>query len=468
MKKTDRRVTYILAGGIAVLLVAVVMMTNSYMKLSEREVKKSAELAEKQKQLAQYETIISEHDSVVADKQSQIDSYAEQLSAKLTEIEALTAQVETLRTDTERLNETIKAISDAKEGESALVSEYKNRIQQIQWTLSEKEKALADAERMVESFKKLVSSNHGFHSEKIEELYRILISEMPMRTVVKDEETITKRAKVAFYYRDLTTGYTIAHNEKEVLYSASLIKAPYIYCILQEIERFEYNKRNFTADGKPLYDENGEPLFEGAHPNLNEDGSIIYLPGEEKFDLTREWVYDSASMFREGSGIIQEEEDGFTLTYRELVEYTLLYSDNVAFSEIRKVFGYDSYYQTAYLFGIQGVSSAFMNLTAEDCGKFMTEIYRYFETGSEYALMMKDCMIRSNYQVMIVNSLYGITVAHKYGWDKEAYHDMAIAFDEHPFILVIMTDLDTGGTEANAYIDKITRLTNEIHKSHHS
>ena len=40
---------------------------------------------------------------------------------------------------------------------------------------------------------------------------------------------------------------------------------------------------------------------------------------------------------------------------------------------------------------------------------------------------------------------------------------MAIVYDEHPYLLVIMTDMDAGGNEANSYIQKLASLVDGIH-----
>jgi len=45
---------------------------------------------------------------------------------------------------------------------------------------------------------------------------------------------------------------------------------------------------------------------------------------------------------------------------------------------------------------------------------------------------------------------------------------MAIVLEDHPYILVIMTDLENGGWETNAFIQKVTKLTDDIHNSHYS
>lgn len=437
------------------------------LKLTESNRQQSAELSEKKQLLTEYQQIIEEQQTLIAENQTRMDELTEQTNAFRQEIESLTEMIEKL--------------SDEKLAESEILAQYKSQLEKLQNQLSEKEAELSNNLTLLENYQKLVENNYSYQSDKITALFEIMEQDVPLKAkedtepVETEEEQAAEertqemeKAALAYYYYDLSTGYTIAYNEKEVMYSASLIKAPYIYCILEEIAEFEENKRQFSANNEKLYDEEGNPLFEGEHPNLDKDGNIIYLPGEEKYDLSRQWTYDADAMFKEGSGEIQFMENGTVMTYRELVEYALLYSDNVAFAELRKLYGMDSFNQKVRELGIEGTAYGFMQLTAEDCGKFMTEIYHFFETRSEYALLMRDCMTRSKHTVMIVSALYGKTVAHKYGWDIGAYHDMAVVLDEHPYVLVIMTDLENGGQDANAFIQKIAKLTDEIHNSHYS
>lgn len=280
----------------------------------------------------------------------------------------------------------------------------------------------------------------------------------------EEDELVLVYPKVAYAYCNLITGDTLTYNADEILYSASLIKAPYIYAVLEEIEKFEQNKHDYDLNGNPLYDEEGNPLFEGDHPNYDDDGKIIYLPGEEKYNLDEVWTFDKENMIEEGSGEIQWKEDGFQLTWRELFDYTLLYSDNVAFRQIRDRFGYSSFYTKVWQLGIDGTGTGFMNLSANDCVKFLREMYNFFDNDGKYAEVMKNDMIRSKHTVMICKHYPYGTVAHKYGWDLEAYHDMAIIYDEVPYILVIMTDYEDGDSTANNFIADAVAITKEVHK----
>lgn len=334
---------------------------------------------------------------------------------------------------------------------------------------TEAETSADELEELIKKYGMTASSAFGFQADRLSELLRLVTDPArPTRAHLDDDGNangIYTPAEVAFVYTDLETGYTFGYNADSVMYSASLIKAPYVYAVLREIDRFEYNKLNFAADGSPLYDENGKPLFEGKHPNLENDGKIIYLPGEEKYDLSRTWVYNSETMYSYGSGVIQDEEDGFSLTYAELFTYTLKYSDNVAFAELRRTFGYGSHNEMLKELNIAGASAGFMQLSANDCAVYLSEIFKYFNTDSKYAALMKEAMLTSDYPVMIPNAVAPTVCAHKYGWDVASYHDMALVYDERPFSLVIMTDLDRGRVEDYMFIQNIARAVLEMHRA---
>jgi len=244
---------------------------------------------------------------------------------------------------------------------------------------------------------------------------------------------------IAYGYYDLTTGETIGYNNNIVYYSASLIKAPYIYSVLLEISEFEK-----TAE-------------------RDADGKIVYREGEEKYNLDEIWTFDPATMMEAGSGELQSKPAGTQLTWKELFAYVLLYSDNVAWNQIMDRFGFGTFYSLVGQLGIQGTASDFMDLSVDDCIKFMKEIYKFFETGDPYAQFMKENMMKSKHDVMICASYPEDTVPHKYGWDTDSYHDMAIIYDERPYILVFMSDMHDGTDADNAYIKEIVGLTKAIH-----
>ena len=81
---------------------------------------------------------------------------------------------------------------------------------------------------------------------------------------------------------------------------------------------------------------------------------------------------------------------------------------------------------------------------------------------------MKENMMKSKHKVMICAAFTEGTVPHKYGWDIDSYHDMAIIYDEHPYLLVIMTDLHDGTDEDNAFVRDVVEMTKQIHADRHA
>ena len=278
-----------------------------------------------------------------------------------------------------------------------------------------------------------------------EELMRLLQYGVPLKWYRNAAGSLYQAPSqfTAFGYYDLTTGKTITYNADTVYYSASLIKAPYIYSVLLEVSEFEK-----TAE-------------------RDAEGNIVYREGEEKYNLDEMWTFDPATMMEEGSGEIQAMPAGTQMTWKELFAYVLLWSDNVALNQIMDRFGFSTFYSLVGQLGIQGTSSDFMDLSVNDCLKFMKEIYKFFGTDNHWAAFMKEKMMQSKHKVMICAAFPAGTVPHKYGWDIDSYHDMAIIYDEHPYLLVIMTDLHDGTDEDNAFVRSVVEMTKQIHADYH-
>lgn len=352
-------------------------------------------------------------------------------------------------------------------------SKTETETEPITETESEVTTSIDEYLELIGNYGDAATDNFGKYAAKYNKLLDLLklenrpIREHPAETDANGEKLAPAKtpANVAFAYVDLTTGYSFSYNADEVLFCASVVKAPYVCTILKEVEAFEQRKHDFAADGTPLYDANGNALFEGAHPNYDENGKIIYLKSEEKYDLSRTWTYNKEKHYVSGSGEIQKMEDGVTFTYLELVEYTLRYSDNIAFKALTDAFTRELYINAAKEMGMVGINRQFYYMSANDCMIAAEMIYDYFETGTTYALFMKEAMMKTQHRVMIPSAVSPLGCAHKYGWDIDSYHDMAIVFDEHPFALVVMTDLDGGRAQDNTYIKSIAKAILDLHQS---
>ncbi len=237
---------------------------------------------------------------------------------------------------------------------------------------------------------------------------------------------------VAFYYMELSSGDIMEYNSEYVFYTASIIKAPYVLWALKEIERAE------------------------------SEGDVK----DTKFDVDRTFVY-TEDKFKSGSGIIRNSEFGTAYTYYDLLKLAITYSDNIAFAELRNTFGRAGFNDFSESIGVTNPQKKLYSANAREMGAYLLEIYKYFESDGKYAEGLKSWMLGTNHRIMIPSAVKPSRAANKYGWDLDAYHDMAIVFDENPYLLVIMTELENGSKADNVFIRDLASRINEIHISSH-
>ena len=166
-----------------------------------------------------------------------------------------------------------------------------------------------------------------------------------------------------------------------------------------------------------------------------------------------------------GSGIIKDGEFGAEYTYYELFHHLIKYGDAIAYKELKGHFGTTLQKNLLASIGAQTMKGDPSLTSAKELSLIMKEIYSFIESDAHYASLMKDSMIGSVHSVMITPGIVGKDVAHAYGWSEGAYHDMAIVYDSHPYVLVFASELDAGGDEINAYINKIASIIDDIHES---
>ncbi len=253
--------------------------------------------------------------------------------------------------------------------------------------------------------------------------------------------------QISVYYEDIGRGYQYSWNGDLSFYSASCVKAPFALSLLMAASEEKAEYERLLAE------------------YIAQNGPVDVLP-----DYT--WQYDFSQIFtytedkyKAGTGVIKNEEFGVEYTHLELFEVMLKYSDNVAFAELREIYDTELFKALAKSLGTKAMKKNLYHASANDLGKVMKAIYNFTEGSSYYASFMKETMMSSIHTVMIGYGVSPKKMAHKYGWDAEAYHDMAIVYDEHPYVLVVMSDMDSGGNEVNQYIQKVVRLIDDLHEN---
>lgn len=222
---------------------------------------------------------------------------------------------------------------------------------------------------------------------------------------------------VSVYYRDLGSGTVYEYQALDKYPAASVIKAP--YCMY-----------------------------------------VYSLVSQGKADLDQTFVY-TEEYTQGGTGLIQKMEPGAELTLRQLLALAIRESDNIAFAMLRKAFPATGYKAFAADLGLQFPEdirwATNSLLCARDAGMYMTAIDAFIRSDPHGPDLEYD-MRRTKYP--LIRSSYPI--ARKYGWMEGAYHDAAIVYAPHPYVLVILSDHDGGTREDRAMFADISRLIEQI------
>lgn len=400
---------------------------------------KLTEAEEKNVQLSEQSVLDA---GLFENERSEYVSKTTEMNAKLVQLEGEYAALE-------------KRYNDLLSEQDELQQSADNLSEEVARQLEEKQ---AEIDALKESLKKpapVYKLDVNAQYEILKKLDHLLTDEVPKRKIrsdTKNGEIIEKEANVAVYYEDIENGYAYSFNKDYAFYSASCIKAPFALSILQRASQ-EVNILNGYISQYNAVRKEGEAEY-----------SLTNLPGDlvRVFNFDKKFVYTS-DKDQPGTGKIRESEDGTEYTYLELIEYMLKYSDNVGYNELKREYG------TSYLSGLSvslkttAMKKNLSKMSAEDAGKVMKAVYEYIESDDVYSDFLYKTMTSSAHSVMISRNVSPARVAHKYGWDKESYCDIAIVYDTHPYVIAFMSDLDQGGDEVNDYISEVVTCIRQLH-----
>ena len=450
-----------------------------------------------------------QNDSELGSLGNELNDLRDEGEAKNDTIDSLSTEKADLEKEIAELNEQLSRLKDESEQSS---SEYEAEIEKLKSELEEKQREIDALNAELDKYKTVYSIDISEQAKLIDELTEYIETECPyvrmpdevstdengnevivsykwVSTSELEADAAMQSGKlsdsnasgtsssdederpawlsrddvyypnIAVYYEDLTSGYRWGYNEDLVFDSVSVIKAPYILSVLEVISKDEQDYLD------RLEAQNLEPEMIDTDGDGTPD-SIKYEYSDPSYDLSEVVVYDSKTMMQSGSGKIQEMEDGTEFTYIDFIKYTLEYSDNIAYRQLRNRFGFNTMYSLAQRVGAQSVLNNGRNMTAEDAGKLFGEIWEFTETDEKYGTLMKNSMLKGNHTVIIPLGVSPTPAMHKYGWDTNAYHDVAIVLDgDRPYILAIFSDLDIGGDEVNAFLRGIVKQVKTLHSN---
>lgn len=218
---------------------------------------------------------------------------------------------------------------------------------------------------------------------------KVLNAQSDLVNYVKDKYS------VSISYEDLTYGYSFNYNQDKVYYAASTIKslaALYIYT-------------------------------EAAKGNINLDDTITYL-SKYKFSYSA-----GVSKYKIGSKI----------KIRELVKFSVIYSDNSAHQMLVSYIGRNKLKEFGRSLGAKNTLAGgdnFGNISSSDGLIYMKAVNNFIENNAELGLELKGYFVNSQQNEISVNNL---EVAHKYGLYKAYYHNIGVVYDDSPYVVSIMT-----------------------------
>lgn len=381
--------------------------------------------------LSDIEGYYSKHYS---DRIAENEKKIKELDESRKKLEEMLAQAKNVTgVDLTELSAAITSLEDYIEKESPLV-----RVMLSEEEISQLKEDNKDSQSTVPDHKWV--KTESYYEEGKKALGEAYSGKLTLSEVLAPTEA--KAPHIAVYYEDLSTGYKYAYNGDEVFDSASVMKAPYITAVLEACTIYEKGKLEPVDDDERYSAENLEKMF----------------------DLNEKIVLDHATMDKPGSGVLKDAEDGTEYTYRELIEVALKKSDNIAFALIRERFTNKWYLDYARENGAVSPLTYYMNMTVNEAGEMFKSIYYFTLEDTEYGTLVRESMTDSAHTVLSKTALSKSDVAHKYGWDIDAYHDAAIVYGDRPYIAIVFTNIDSGGTDADIYIREIFKKIESIHK----
>lgn len=207
---------------------------------------------------------------------------------------------------------------------------------------------------------------------------------------------------------------------------------------------------------------NGEQAFFAAStskvPLVMEMTDLI---NQGLFSLEEEIFYQDED-YESGTGIIQGDiQESYSI--ETLMEYAIVYSDNIATQMLRRTLGddYRNYYYETYL---EGENSSIENiLTSNDAATILAYLYNYRDTTGYETIIenMKETVFNNRLETATTTDF----IAHKIGTYESNIHDIGLLDSQRPYILTVYTDnLIDGELFISEVSDSVWQIQSQLSK----
>ncbi len=231
-----------------------------------------------------------------------------------------------------------------------------------------------------------------------------------------EEGNVTREKVVSIYYMDLETGYSFEINSGVHYPVASCVKIPFVVYLYEKIAAGE-------IDGETVL------TYEKRH-------------------------------YMGGTGIIQNGEVGDQYTVMELLELSIIRSDNIAFEMLKDLVDWDEFAGYCEEYGCTHTEDTRLTqekICTESAGAYARILAQFLESDNPYVETFKSHLAIT--RIPMIKSSY--TIYRKYGWSQYAFHDIAYIEAEHPYVLAIITNLDGEENSDYAFYEEVSYLIEE-------
>lgn len=220
-----------------------------------------------------------------------------------------------------------------------------------------------------------------------------------------------------------------------------------------------------TQDGETLYSYQQNKNITGA--------SLIKLPyavfacqqlmaGVHSLDDTMTYT---SSWYHGGSGIIRKNGYGKTYTIRQLLDYSMRYSDNVAYDMLVSLFGVSGFNAMVDSWGysvhIATPSPRFPAVSASFMKTAMLEMESHKADGECWEVCWKA--LNASEVALTRDALggSGYDIAVKYGNVQNVYHEVSYIASDTPYFLAILTAV-TNSTPNKTFFKNVATCADKI------
>jgi beta-lactamase class A len=225
------------------------------------------------------------------------------------------------------------------------------------------------------------------------------------------------KGQYGVYYYNLETGEEFGINDEDEYTYASTIKIP--------INLYLYDR-----------------IVSGS---VDPDKTLTYLKEDDEG----------------GTGTIRYQKFGAKYSIRELSEYSIEYSDNVAANMLIRHLGEQNIKDYMRQVGGQVVDNARDVSSPRDMGLYMRLVYNFYKSDETLGHELMDSFLNTEFNDRLPALLPpSVKVAHKIGTQLHVINDVGIVFADRPYVISVMSK-DVNDEEAPDVIANVSKMVYE-------